>query len=378
MEATARVDRSTKALVQRIHAGEIAVISHPDIDAVSANALVAAKVAAVINAAASSTERYPNAGPRILLDAGIPVLDGVGSDVLDLVGDGDVVGLHDSALVRGGNPIASGRLLSKESVLASEHRGRENLRRELGRFAANTLERIIAEADSLVSAVQVPDLVTPIEGRHVVVVTRGNGYREDLATMRAYIADVKPVLVGVDGGADALLEIGCVPDIVIGDMDSASDAALRAARERVVHAYMDGRAPGLARLEVLGLGAHVLPAKGTSEDVALTLAYDMGADIIVAVGTHTSLVEFLDKGRPGMASTFLCRLKVGDRLVDAKGVSKLYRASIRPRHLAVLLFAGCITAGTIISLSPWVQRLIRLLGIKLDLLLQRLAHAFGL
>ncbi|MFQ6098287.1 MAG: putative cytokinetic ring protein SteA, partial [Armatimonadota bacterium] len=168
-----------------------------------------------------------------------------------------------------------------------------------------------------------------------------------------------------------------VPDIIIGDMDSASDAALRAAKERVVHAYVNGSAPGLARLRRMGLHAHVLEAFGTSEDIALMLAYDMGADIIVAVGTHLGLVEFLDKGRPGMASTFLCRLKVGDRLMDAKGVSKLYRASVKPRHLAALIFAGCITAGTIVSLSPWVQRLIRLLGIKLDVLLQSIARALG-
>ncbi len=163
---------------------------------------------------------------------------------------------------------------------------------------------------------------------------RGYHYKEDLQTLRHYIREYRPVLIGVDGGADALIEAGHQPDLIVGDMDSVSDDALRCGAEIVVHAYRDGRAPGLERVRALGVEPVVFPATGTSEDVAMLLADDKGASLIVAVGTHVTLVEFLDKGRSGMASTFLTRLRVGGKLVDAKGVSRLYRArisSLQPR-----------------------------------------------
>jgi uncharacterized membrane-anchored protein len=206
----------------------------------------------------------------------------------------------------------------------------------------------------------------------VVVVTRGEGHRDDLETIRTYINEMHPVLIGVDGGADTILELGWTPDIVVGDMDSASDDALRSAGEILVHAYTDGRAPGKKRVEALGLPHNCVPARGTSEDVALNLAYDKGADLIVAVGTHTCLVDFLEKGRGGMASTFLSRLKVGDRVVDAHGVSKLYRGGPTLRQLGVLLLTGLVTAGAIVALSSQVQVLLRFVGVRMEFLFRQL------
>ena len=162
-----------------------------------------------------------------------------------------------------------------------------------------------------------------------LIVVRGYHYREDLATLRPYIREYRPVLIGVDGGADALLEAGYRPDLIVGDMDSVSDDALTLRRRdrRARLPRRPGARPGAGRSE-LGSEAVVFPATGTSEDVAMLLADDKGAALIVAVGTHATLVEFLDKGRAGMASTFLTRLRVGSKLVDAKGVSRLYRSRI--------------------------------------------------
>jgi uncharacterized membrane-anchored protein len=189
----------------------------------------------------------------------------------------------------------------------------------------------------------------------VLIVVRGYHYKEDLVALRPYIREYRPILVGVDGGADALLEMRLKPDMIVGDMDSVSDAALQSGAELVVHAYRDGRAPGLERLERMGLHAIAFPATGTSEDVAMLLADDKGAELIVAVGTHATLVEFLDKGRAGMASTFLTRLRVGGKLIDAKGVSRLYRSRIPIWMLGLLLLAGITAVLMTVLTTPTGQ-----------------------
>ena len=251
--------------------------------------------------------------------------------------------------------------------LAAEllEKAKENLGAELEKFAENTLTYVLKEKSILLDPTNLPDVGTLFEGRHALVVVRGESYREDLAIIRTYIGDVKPVLIGVDGGADALVELGLKPDIIIGDMDSVSDATLRCGAELIVHAYTNGKAPGLARVEELGLNAMVCAVPGTSEDLALLLAYEKGAEMIVAVGTHSHLIDFLDKGRKGMSSTFLVRLKVGNRLVDAKGVSKLYRIHPTGRHFAVLAIAALVVLITVIALSPAIQD--RIQGVVYDI-----------
>jgi uncharacterized membrane-anchored protein len=149
-------------------------------------------------------------------------------------------------------------------------------------------------------------------------------------------------------------------------MDSVSDATLTCGAEIVVHAYRDGRAPGLERVQQLGLDAVVFPATGTSEDVAMLLADDKGASLIVAVGTHATLVEFLDKGRSGMASTFLTRLRIGGKLVDAKGVSRLYRSRISNLSLAVLLSVGLFALFVALSATPAGTSMLQLMAARWD------------
>jgi uncharacterized membrane-anchored protein len=227
-------------------------------------------------------------------------------------------------------------------VTAAMAEARAGLSSQLEAFAANTMEYMKRERALLLDGVGVPDVATSIEGRHALVVVRGYDYKEDLHALRSYIRDYRPVLIGVDGGADALIEAGYRPDMIIGDMDSVSDAALTCGAEVVVHAYADGRAPGLPRVQELGVEAITFPAAATSEDIAMLLADEKGASLIVAVGTHATLVEFLDKGRGGMASTFLTRLRLGGKLVDAKGVSRLYRSRISGVALVVLVLAALL------------------------------------
>jgi uncharacterized membrane-anchored protein len=342
-----RLDRRTKNLTKRLRPNEIAVIHHSDLDRVSAEALVETGVSAVVNAVPSVSGRYPNLGPGILLDAGIPLIEDVGERVFSEVHEGERITIDGGRLLDAtGAVVVEGTLVTLDLLEQHLEEARAGLSDQIEAFADNTMEYLRQEKELLLEGVGVPEVRTQIEGRHVLIVVRGYDYRSDLDALRPYISEYKPLLMGVDGGADALIEAGYKPDMIIGDMDSCSDSTLRCGAEIVVHAYRDGRAPGVERVEQLGLEAVVFPALGTSEDAAMLLADSKGARLLVAVGTHASLVEFLDKGRSGMASTFLTRLRVGPKLVDAKGVSRIYRSQIKSWHLVLLVLSGLLALTT--------------------------------
>jgi uncharacterized membrane-anchored protein len=351
LSGTARLDRRTKRLVGRLRPGDIAVIDHVDIDRVAADSLVAVGVAVVLNVKPSISGRYPNLGPEVLIQAGIVLIDDLGEEVFDRISEGDVVGVSDDTVLLGGEAIATGIRQDTQTVAAAMADAREGLSVQLEAFAANTMEYLKQERDLLLDGVGVPDVQTRIAGRHVLIVVRGYDYKADLDVLRPYIREFKPVLIGVDGGADALVESGYTPDIIIGDMDSVTDDVLRCGAEVIVHAYPDGRAPGLDRVHGLGVPAVTFPAAATSEDLAMLLADEKGSTLIVAVGTHANLVEFLDKGRGGMASTFLTRLKVGGKLVDAKGVSRLYKQNISGSSLVLLVLSAIAAMASAITVS---------------------------
>ncbi|MBL8930985.1 MAG: hypothetical protein JNL54_12735 [Kineosporiaceae bacterium] len=337
-----------------------------DLDKVSADALVACRPAAVLNAAPSISGRYPNIGPATLLAAGIPLVDAIGEELLDLIQEGDRLRVHDAAIHRDDQVLAKGFAQDEDTIAAAMDEARAGLAVQLESFVANTMDYLQRERSLLLDGVGVPEIATPLDGRPVLIVVRGYHYKEDLAALRPYIRENRPVLIGVDGGADAILEAGYTPDLVVGDMDSVTDRALTCGAEIVVHAYRDGRAPGLERVRALDIEPVVFSATGTSEDVAMLLADDRGASVIVAVGTHNTLVEFLDKGRSGMASTWLTRLRVGGKLVDAKGVSRLYRQRISNGQLGVLVLAGLLAVAVALYATPGGQVLYQLLGARLD------------
>jgi uncharacterized membrane-anchored protein len=348
---TARIDRRTKRLVGRLRPGDIAVIDHVDLDRVAADSLVVVGVSAVLNAKPSVSGRYPNLGPEVLVQAGIPLIDDLGEGFFQQLREGDTLRIDGNTVYRGAEPIAVGVRQDAESVAKAMSDAREGLSVQLEAFAANTMEYLKQERDLLLDGVGVPEVTTSIAGRHCLIVVRGYDYKADLDVLRPYIREFKPVLIGVDGGADALVEAGYTPDMIIGDMDSVTDDVLRCGAEVIVHAYPDGRAPGMDRVERLGVPAELFPAAATSEDLAMLLADEKGASLIVAVGTHATLVEFLDKGRGGMASTFLTRLKVGGKLVDAKGVSRLYRQSMSGSSLLLLVLSAVAAMAAAVAVS---------------------------
>lgn len=367
-KGTAKLDMRTKNLVKRLKPGDIAFIDHEDIDRVTAESLVDSRVDVVVNAAKSISGRYPNLGPIILADAGIYLLDNVGKEAMSEIREGDSVQINKDTVVKNHKAICRGVVMNKAKVEEAMEAAKANMGSELEKFAQNTLE-FIEKEKHFFEGVEVPDTKISFRGRHALVVARGYDYKADLKTLKAYISEFRPVLIGVDGGADALLGANYTPDVVIGDMDSVTEKALRGAKELVLHAYPDGRAPGVGRLEAMGLPHLVFKSPGTSEDIAMLLAYEHGAELIVAVGSHANMVEFLDKGRKGMASTFLVRLRIGPALVDAKGVNKLYRATVKPTYLLVVVLAAIFTILLVIQSSPPLRNIARLIVLKIRLFL---------
>ena len=372
----ARLDRRTKRLVGRLRPGDIAVIDHVDIDRVAADSLVAVGVSAVLNAKPSISGRYPNLGPEVLIQAGITLIDDLGELLFERLREGSAISIEGGTVVLAGEPVATGVRQDAETVAAAMSDAREGLSVQLEAFAANTMDYLKQERELLLDGVGVPDVQTRIAGRHVLIVVRGYDYKADLDVLRPYIREFKPVLIGVDGGADALVESGHTPDLIIGDMDSVTDDVLRCGAEVVVHAYPDGRAPGLDRVRQLDVAALTFPAAATSEDLAMLLADEKGAELIVAVGTHANLVEFLDKGRGGMASTFLTRLKVGGKLVDAKGVSRLYRQNISGSSLLLLVLSAVAAMASAVAVSTVGKAYLAVVSEWWDNLVFQLGHLF--
>lgn len=362
LEGVVRLGKRTKVLTGRIQPGEIVVIDHQDLDRLAAEGLVEKQVKAVVNASCFSSGRYPNLGPLVLCGAGIPLIEDVGGGVFSRLRDGEHVRVKDGELWRGDEIIAAGNPVTLQTAQERLDECKRNVSKALEQFAENTLQYMINERDFLLEAIRLPELKTPLSARHVLVVVRGYGYKQDLASLRGYISDFAPVLMAVDGGADALLEMKLRPDVIIGDMDSVTTKALSCGAELVVHAYPDGAAPGAERLEALHLQYSTFEAPGTSEDVAMLLAHEKGAELIVAVGAHNSMVEFMDKGRKGMASTFLVRLRVGPKLIDARGVSELHRSAPNRWELFGLVAAALLTMLVVVGVSQPMRLVIRAAG----------------
>ena len=334
-----RLGHKTKDLVKTIGPGDVAVISHCNIDRIAAEDLVASGVKVVLNNDASSDGRYPNRGPLILVGAGVRLIDFPDVDLFDLLVENEHVLVEGGEIKRDGTTVATGVEQLEPDLERQFSTQQAEIHHALADFAENTVTHIQEESELLSGAIELPDTRTDFRERHVLIVVRGPNYKRDLRALRAYIRDVKPILVGVDGGADAIREAGYSPDMILGDMDSVTDATLKSGPEVVVHAYADGRAPGVERMVELGVEHIAVPFVGTSQDVAMLMAYEKGASLIVTVGAHFNLIEFLDKDRAGMSSTFLTRLRIGEVLVDAKGVSRLYNPGLTVGPLAAQIVA---------------------------------------
>jgi len=369
LSGPARLGRRTKLLVKSLQPGAIAILDHKDLDRVSAEDLIAAGVLAVLNCSPSSTGAYPNMGPLLLVQAGIHLVDLPDDKLFKQLKDGDALTVRGGMVIRGSMELVSGQVQEPAAVRAATDERRREIGDALEAFAKNTIEHMLEERELLSGRIDLPRFDTDFRDRPALIVVRGVDHQKDLRTLRPYIRDVKPRIIAVDGGANALLEEGFKPDMIVGDMDSASEASLRCGAELVVHAYPDGRAPGRDHLESLELPFKLVPAPGTSQDVAMLIAAEKGAELIVSVGSQFNLVEFLDKNRRGMASTFLTRLRLGEILVDAKGVSRLYRPLPGARPLVFVALAGLACLLAIVVLTPALRDVADLMWLKLEVVL---------
>ena len=365
----ARLGKRTKHLVKRLRRGDIAIIDHTDLDRVSAEELISCGVEAVVNTSPSSSGRYPNAGPLLLVQAGVLLVDAPGARLFEDLAEGDTIIIRGGEIRRNGDVVARGEALDPTTVQALNDQRRREIGEALEAFAHNTVEHMVAERELLAGKLELPQFNTEFRDRPCLVVVRGVDHKHDIRALRPYIRDVKPILIGVDGGADALIEEGFKPHMIVGDMDSATEPTLRCGAELVVHAYADGRAPGREHLEALGLPYKVVPAPGTSQDVAMLIAAEKSAALIVSVGSHFNLIEFLDKNRRGMSSTFLTRLRIGEILVDAKGVSRLYQPRPGGAPLLLVLGAGLVMLIVLMWSIPALHDLLDLLWLKIQILL---------
>ena len=369
VRGVARLGKRTKTLVKRLKPNDVAIIDHEDLDRVSAEDLIASGVKAVVNAARSSSDRYPNMGPLLLVQAGVLLIDAPGAPLFDKLKDGDAVVVRGAEVWRDGELIATGAVQDPAALRALNDERRREIGEALEAFARNTVEHMLEERELLIGKLELPRFDTEFRDLPALVVVRGVDHKRDLHALRSYIRDVKPVIVAVDGGADALVEHGFRADMIVGDMDSVSDRTLRMGAELIVHAYPDGRAPGRDRVRDLGLPHKIVPAPGTSQDIAMLIAAEKGARLIVSVGSQYNLVEFLDKNRQGMSSTFLTRLRIGEILVDAKGVSRLYRPRPGLTPIVLLFVVGVIAFVAIVALTPGLRDVADLLWLKLQVLL---------
>jgi uncharacterized membrane-anchored protein len=386
VSGSVRPGRKTKLLVKHLVRGDIALVDHLDIDRVSAEELIAAGAVAVLNCSPSSSGSYPNLGPQLLVEAGILLVDLPDDALFELLSDGDPLtvkagapagGADAGEVLRKGELLARGEVLDLARISAETELRRREIGEALERFAHNTIEHMREERELLSGRIQLPRFATDFRDRSTLVVVRGVGHQRDLRALRPFIRDMRPLVIAVDGGAEALLEVGLTPDMIVGDMDSAGEPALRCGAELVVHSYPDGRAPGRHRLEELGLPFKLVPAPGTSQDVAMLIAAEKGARLIVSVGSQFNLVEFLDRNRKGMSSTFLTRLRIGEILVDAKGVSRLYQPRPGLTPLLVVIAAGLIAMIAVVWMTPALRDVAELLWLKLQMLAEVPSVASG-
>ncbi|CRK58012.1 FIG005773: conserved membrane protein ML1361 [Alloactinosynnema sp. L-07] len=332
--------------------GDVVILDQLDLDRATADALVRAEVAGVVNASPSISGRFPNLGPEVLVGAGIPLIDGVGQDALRAIKEGSKVRLLDGTVYVGDREVAQGTPQTVESVADQMIEAKAGMSAQLEAFSANTMEFLRRERTMFLDGIGVPQLTTVMKGRQVLVVAPGHEHVADLKALKRYIGEHRPVLIGVESGADALRAAGYKPDVIVGDPNGIATETLRAGAEVVVPAHPDGHAPGLGRIQDLGIGAVTFPASGNAEDLALIIADTHNADLVVTVGFQATLREFLDRGRSGSnPSTFLTRLKVGGKLVDGKAVAALHRSRVSVLAIVLLVMAAMVAIAAAVAVS---------------------------
>jgi uncharacterized membrane-anchored protein len=356
---TARTDRRISALLPRLRTGDIAVLDQVDLDGPTAEALAEAGVAAVVNRAAMISGRFPNRGPQILLDAGIPMIDQAegtnGRDLLTAVADGRRLLLRGGTVSVGDDVVAEGRSLTAQDVADQLTGAEAGMSTQLHTLTHNSAEFLRREEALLLHGEGIPRVRTKLKNRPVVVVGQGPDDVAELRRIRRYLREVKPVVVATGEGLALARAAGVSPDVVV--LDSRAEdlplaKELRSCRDVVVTEAPGGvrsEGAGSDRFDRIGVRAVPMRTTATPADAALLLADAGGATPIVAVGLRGTVEEFLDGSREGIGSGYMTRLKVGPRLVDATAVPLLYSGQLRARHAYLVLLIGLVVVAAALA-----------------------------
>jgi uncharacterized membrane-anchored protein len=353
LTGTARVDRNIDRLLRRVCPGDIVVLDVLDLDRITADALVEADIAAVVNASPSVSGRYPNLGPEVLVNNGVTLIDETGPDVFKKIKDGSKIRLYEGGVYAGDRRLARGTERTDHDIADLMREAKSGLAAHLEAFAGNTIEFIKSESPLLIDGIGIPDIDVDLRRRHVLIVADEPCAADDLRSLKPFIKEYQPVLIGVGGGADVLRKAGYRPQIIVGDPDQISTEALKCGAHVVLPADADGHAAGLERIQDLGVGAMTFPAAGSAMDLALLLADHHGASLLVTAGHTANIETFFDRTRTqSNPSTFLTRLRVGEKVVDAKAVATLYRNHISAGAIALLALTMLIA----VIVALWVSR----------------------
>jgi uncharacterized membrane-anchored protein len=350
---TARVDRDIDRLLRRVCPGDIVVLDVLDLDRITADALVDAEIAAVVNASTSVSGRYPNLGPEVLVANGVTLIDETGPDVFKKIRDGAKVRLYNGGVYSGDRRLIRGTERSDQEIADLMQEAKTGLVAHLEAFAGNAIEFIRSESPLLIDGIGIPDVDVELRRRHVVVVADEDHAADDLKRLKPFIKEYQPVLIGVGTGAEVLRKAGYRPQLIVGDPSELSTEVLKSGAQVVLPADADGHAPGLERIQDLGVGAMTFPAAGSATDLALLLADHHGAALLVTAGHSANIETFFDRARQhSNPSTFLTRLRVGEKVVDAKAVATLYHNRISGGAIALLILTMLIA----VIVALWVSR----------------------
>ncbi len=350
---TARVDRDVDRLLRRVCPGDIVVLDVLDLDRITADALVDAEIAAVVNASPSVSGRYPNLGPEVLVANGVTLIDETGPEVFKKVKDGAKVRLFNGGVYSGDRRLIRGTERTDQEIADLMQEAKSGLVAHLEAFAGNTIEFIRSESPLLIDGIGIPDVDVELRHRHVVVVADEDHAADDLKRLKPFIKEYQPVLIGVGTGAEVLRKAGYRPQLIVGDPNELSAEVLKCGAQVVLPADADGHAPGLERIQDLGVGAMTFPAAGSPTDLALLLADHHGAALLVTAGHSANIETFFDRSRQhSNPSTFLTRLRVGEKVVDAKAVATLYHNRISGGAIALLILTMLIS----VIVALWVSR----------------------
>lgn len=349
-----------------IRTGDIVIIDAKDLESEPAEALVERGVAAVINVSSTATGRFPNQGAHVLTAAGILLVDDVGEGIWNALRNGEVVRIEGGSIHREDDVVATGLVMTSERVQERHAEATSGFSNQLDAVVTNATDILRRDRAMLIEGERIPRLSNRVKSRPVIIVADGDA-EADLRTLRRFIIDHDPVLVAAGGAADLILRLGYKVDVLIGDGDDMSPAAIAKADE-IVLVSASGRWDRPERFEKHGRQPVLFTANGAIADLALLMIDEHEPGVIVLAGHPRALNDLVEREPVAVAGTFVARLRAQSRIVDAEAVSYFNRQRVGFLAPLLLLICGLIALVVAIATTTvgreWLAPLLDLLGVS--------------